>query len=147
MTLRVDVRPELLVWAIERSGRDRSELTKNFRKLDRWLAGAKPGPTFRQVEAFAKATYTPAGCLFLEAPPDEKLPIPDYRTLANVRLARPSANLLDTIYVCQRRQEWYRDHARGNGFEPLDFIGSVTTERPRGLSAKNFDSIWTPGAT
>lgn len=136
MTLRVDVKPELLTWAIERSGRDRSELAKKFQNLDRWLAGTKPKPTFKQIEDFAKATYTPSGYFYLNAPPDEKLSIPDYRTMASVRLARPSANLLDTIYVCQQRQEWYRDHARSNGFEPLDFIGSVTTETPTREAAR-----------
>ncbi len=130
MTLRVDVKPELLAWAIERSGRERSELAEKFRHLDRWLTGTEPKPTFKQIEDFAKITYTPSGYFFLDAPPDEKLPIPDYRTIANVQLSRPSANLLDTIYVCQRRQDWYRDHARDDGFEPLDFVGSATTETP-----------------
>jgi Zn-dependent peptidase ImmA (M78 family) len=30
------------------------------------------------------------------------------------------------IYVCQQRQEWYRDFARSQRESPLDFVGSVT---------------------
>lgn len=124
MTLRVEVKPELLNWAIERSGVDYFTLRNSFPKLDEWL-GEGGRPTLKQLEKFAKATRTPVGYLFLAEPPDEQVPIPDYRTMANRQVGRPSANLLDTIYICQQRQEWYRDFARNNGQQPLDFIASV----------------------
>ncbi len=124
MTLRVDVKPQLLNWAIERSGVDGLALHKRFPKLDAWL-GAEVKPTLKQLEQFARATYTPIGFLFLRTPPEEPVPIPDYRTMANRQLARPSASLLDTLYICQQRQDWYRDYARAGGLAPLDFVGSV----------------------
>ena len=124
MTLRVEVEPELLAWAIERSGADSVALHGRFSKLDAWLDRSVK-PTLKQVEAFARATHTPVGFLFLHEPPEERIPIPDYRTMANTQLSRPSANLLDTIYICQQRQDWYRDYARNNGLRPLDFVGSV----------------------
>ena len=37
MTLRVDIKPELLRWAIERSGVDSAALYKRFAKLGAWL--------------------------------------------------------------------------------------------------------------
>lgn len=122
--MHVGVRPELLRWARERSGKDAEVLAGRFPKLTEWERGTEQ-PTLRQVEAFAKATYTPVGYLFLSEPPVERVPIPDFRTIANARFALPSPNLLDTIYVCQQRQEWYRDFARSVGEEPRAFVGSA----------------------
>ena len=51
---RVAVKPELLRWAGERSGRG-TELTDRFPKLGAWERGELQ-PTLKQLEQFAKAT-------------------------------------------------------------------------------------------
>ena len=121
---RVEVKPELLCWARERAGFDLDELARRFPQLDAWERGAAH-PTLKQVERFAKATHTPVGFLFLQEPPTERVPIPDLRTVDNEHIGRPSPDLLDTVYICQQRQEWYRDFARSTGEEPLPFVGSA----------------------
>ena len=40
-------------------------------------------------------------------------------------LARRMADLLDTIFQCQQRQEWFRNYARSMGEKPLAFVGSA----------------------
>ena len=111
---RVEVRPELLRWARERAGFDQDALARRFPKADAWERG-EMRPTLKQLEGFAKATHTPVGYLFLQEPPVERIPIPDFRTMSQAGVARPSPDLLDTIYLCQRRQAWYRDWARSIG--------------------------------
>jgi Zn-dependent peptidase ImmA (M78 family) len=125
--IRVEIKPELLSWARERAGLEIADLTHRFPKLEAWEQGAAK-PTLKQVEDFAKATHVPIGFLFLEAPPVETIPIPDFRTIRNRPIARPSPDLLDMIYVCQQRQEWYRDFARGERISALAFVGSVSLE-------------------
>ena len=87
-------------------------------------------PTLKQAEAFARGVHLPVGYLFLAEPPEETVPIPDYRTVAGQPVARPSPNLLDTIYACQERQAWYRDFVRGQRQPELGFVGSVTVRTP-----------------
>jgi Predicted Zn peptidase len=116
----------MLKWACRRAGVSVDALAQRpaLRKLPEWLSGDEQ-PTFKQLEAFAKATHTPFGFLFLPEPPDEPLPIPDLRTMRGERTERPSANMLDTIYTCQQRQDWYRENAQTMDEEPLTFVGSV----------------------
>jgi hypothetical protein len=123
--IRVEVRPELLRGARERAGLSVAALTPRFPHLEAWERG-EARPTLKQLESFARATYAPVGFLFLQEPPVERMPIPDFRTVANVHVGHPSPGLLDTVYVCQQRQEWYRDFARSMGEEPLR-QGSTTS--------------------
>ncbi len=122
--LRVDVKPDLLRWARERSGNTIDTLADRFPKLATWESGDDK-PTLKQLEAYANATHTPIGFLFLATPPVERIPIPDFRTMAGARFERPSPDLLETIYLCQHRQDWYRDFARTNADPPLPFVGSA----------------------
>ncbi len=122
---RVSIKPDLLLWAYERASLNPGALEVRFPKLEEWLSGALQ-PTLRQLEAFAHAVHVPIGYLFLPAPPEEKVPIPDFRTMRDRPLPRPSPNLLDTIYLCQQRQDWFRDYARMHKMAPVAFIGSVS---------------------
>jgi Zn-dependent peptidase ImmA (M78 family) len=121
---RVPVKPEMLRWARERAGRSAASLLEKLPQVEAWERG-EASPTLKQLESFAKATHTPIGYLFLQEPPSERVPIPDFRTLGNELLDRPSPDLLETVYICQQRQEWYRDFARSVGEEPLPFVSSA----------------------
>jgi len=123
---RVAIKPELLQWARQRSGQPEHYILNRFPKLEKWESGTEL-PTLHQIESFAKAVHTPIGYLFLPKPPVEFIPLPDFRTARNSYRLRPSPELLETIYICQQRQEWYRDHMRSIGEPPLSFVGSVTT--------------------
>lgn len=122
--LRADVKPEMLRWARERARKEPTELRRRFPRLDEWERGTA-SPTLKQLEAYAKAVWVPVGYLFLSEPPDETVPLPDFRS-GHARAGPPSPNLLDTIYVSQARQQWYRDYAREARQAPREFVGSTT---------------------
>lgn len=125
--MRVEVRPELLDWARERAGLSVDAIVQRLPKFEEWER-QEIQPTLRQLEQFARLTYTPIGYLFLPEPPVERLPIPDFRTVADAGVVRPSPDLLDTLYTCQQRQEWFRDYARGEGQEPVTVIGQASVD-------------------
>lgn len=122
---RVQIKGDLLHWARDRSGIDSNDFSKKFPDFDAWVRGTKD-PTLKQLQKFAAGTYTPLGYLFLDRPPDEKMPISDLRAGRSGYPTRPSPHLLDTIYRCQRRQEWYRTFASSHDEDPIPFVGTVT---------------------
>jgi Zn-dependent peptidase ImmA (M78 family) len=132
VSVRVEVRPPLLEWARARSGIGEEDWERRFPRYEAWLAG-DTAPTLKQLEEFAHKTHTPVGFLFLDTPPAEPVPIPDFRTVGD----RPvgdfevvSADLLDVVYTCQARQEWYRNHQLLNGEDPVRFVGTLRTATP-----------------
>lgn len=125
MSVHVDIAPALLSWAVERAGWDEETAERRFPQLTEWRSGTRR-PTVKQLERFATATHAPFGQLFLAKPPEEPLPVPDMRTMRNTAITRPSADLLDTIYLCQMRQSWFRDHALENGLDPVAYVGAAT---------------------
>ena len=122
---RVPVEPALLRWALARAGLEAEDLRKKFPKLEAWELGEKR-PTLKQLEKFAKATRVSVGHLFFREPPVEEIPVPDLRTVGNRRVDDPSPDLLDTIYLCRHRQEWYRRYALSEGDGPRSFVGSAS---------------------
>jgi Zn-dependent peptidase ImmA (M78 family) len=121
----INIKKSMIDWAIERSGKDRGVFLKKFPKLDSW--GEEIKPTLKQIRDFSKKANIPFGYLFLEEPPVEKLPVPDYRTVGNELIDRsPSPELLETICLMQRRQDWLRSYRIENGSEPLDFVASFS---------------------
>ena len=127
---RVDVQPATLRWACERARIDPALLAERFPQLPAWESGERK-PTLKQLEAFAKATHTAIGHYFGGgAPPDEPVPISDFRTIANTPVSKPSGDLLDTVYLCQNRQYWYEEFMRMEGEPPLPFVGSATLADP-----------------
>ncbi len=117
----------VLRWAAQRARLHDDDLATRFRKWPLWLNG-EAQPTLKQLEDFARLSHTAIGYFFLPEPPALALPVPDFRTLRDEALAEPSCDLLDTLYLCQQRQDWYRDHARMHGLPALPFVGSASVQ-------------------
>ncbi len=69
-TVNVNIRPEIIHWALSQTKEENlgEKLTNNIRK---WLNGTKT-PTFNQIEDFSKKSNIPLGYFFLQTPPTEK---------------------------------------------------------------------------
>jgi Zn-dependent peptidase ImmA (M78 family) len=131
---RVSVKRDVLRWAMDRSGLTIDDLQRRFPKARQWDAGQSQ-PTLRQVEAIARLTLTPLGFFFLAEPPQERLPVPYFRTLGDERPSGPSPDLLETIQMMEQRQAWMRDYLIEQGQEPLPFVRSAHLGEPYGSAA------------
>lgn len=132
---RVEVSTNILNWALARSNLTEDHLVGKFPKINGWVSGTIK-PTLKQLESFARATRTPLGYFFLHEPPEESLPIPHFRTVDDGAPSRPSPDLIESIYMMQRRQDWMRESLIDRGQEALPFVGSVRMdEEPRAIAA------------
>lgn len=125
---QITLQPEVLRWARDRVGLSQEALAKKIPvSLDRVTEWEETGKiSIAQADKLAAKTYTPLGYLYLSEPPDESLPIRDFRTRGDGPPKSPSPDLLDTIYQMQRRQSWMRDDLIGGGADPLPFVGAYS---------------------
>lgn len=124
--MELDVNENIITWAISRAGYDLQEFIDKYPKLKvkDWLDKTKK-PTLGQLEKFSSQVYLPFGYLFLQNPPEEKFPIPFFRS--NKQLSkRPSINVYDTIVSIQQRQDWLKDFLAENKYSNLDFVGKFS---------------------
>jgi Zn-dependent peptidase ImmA (M78 family)/transcriptional regulator with XRE-family HTH domain len=129
--MNISLEPRILRWARERAGLDVSALAKKLgiKKVERVTEWETTGELpYEKAELLAQKTYTPFGFLFLKEPPEDKLPIPDFRTVGDSPVRRPSPDLLETVYQMQRRQAWMREFLLEEGEPALGFIGSATVQ-------------------
>lgn len=100
-----------------------------FEQLAAWENGVGDPPTFRQAQKLAHTLHAPFGYLFLGKVPEERLPLPDLRTVAGAPPPpKPSVNLIETIRLTLRRQAWFVEYLRDQGQEPLPFIGRYSAD-------------------
>jgi Zn-dependent peptidase ImmA (M78 family) len=125
--IRVQIAPSVLDWignVASLEGINDELLTS----LYQWKNNEKT-PTFCQIEDFSKKVHIPLGYFFLQSPPDEPLPLMEYRTIQSAARTIPSRNLIDTYYQMSSIQSWMRDYLIDSGNEKRNFVGSVKKEK------------------
>lgn len=119
---RVKVAPKVISWAVAYSRRE-EYLRNKYPKLADWESGTVQ-PTYKQLRNFAKDSRVPIGYLYLPRPPTIETDVPDMRTVDNEPIGDPSPDLIDSIFACRRRQDWFVEYAKSNGLVELQFVGS-----------------------
>jgi len=121
MSTTVNINANIITWAVARAGYELQEFTEKHPKVAEWIAGEK-SPTVKQLEDFSKKVHLPFGYFFLPEPPQEKLPIPFFRSEKG-RAQQVPINVYDTIQLIRQRQDWLKEYLKENDFEPLAFVG------------------------
>lgn len=128
--IKIPLQPKVLRWARERAGLEVDHLAKKMDvKPDQIQDWEKSGQiSFARINKLAKKTNTPLGFLYLPEPASDQLPISDFRTLDNDLPESVNPDLLDTILMTERRQNWMRDELIEQGHESLTFVGSYSLD-------------------
>ena len=137
------ITPELIVWARERARltRDRvaTRLGTEVESINSWEHGTS-NPTLNQAHHMADILHVPFGYLFLPSPPQESIPLPDFRTAKGAEAARPSADLIDLVNDVTLKQQWYREFLLNEGRQPLPFVGRFSIRDPAEVVAEDIRS-------
>lgn len=121
--------PRVLAWARERASLSQRQLSERLDvPLDRVETWERDGRlTLSSAEKLAGKTHTPFGYLFLPRPPDERLDLPDFRSIKDDR-PTPSPDLLEVLAEAEARQAWYRGYLIAYGADAHEWVGSMSAE-------------------
>lgn len=130
--MNATLNPEVLRWARKKAGLSEETLAAKIGVqlglVKEWeTSGSIP---FSIVEKLAEITRIAFGFLFLPHPPQQTLPIADFRCRDKAPPPEPSDDLLEVIYDAQRKQNWYREYLIANGEKPFSFVGKFSTSSP-----------------
>ncbi|WP_048145523.1 ImmA/IrrE family metallo-endopeptidase [Methanoplanus limicola] len=138
------IKGEMIKWARERAGLSIEELAEKLKtntdKVKKWESG-ELAITVAKARSLSKISLVPYGLLFADNPPEDELPIADFRTHGLEDIIIPSAELLETISDARLKQEWYRDYLIAEDSEPLKYIGKYDINSDPELTAKNIKKI------
>ncbi len=131
--VRVEINPEVLMWAVEYSQKGIEAFEKKFKSFPKWLNKTER-PTIKQLENIAKFAYVPFGYLMLSEKPMIKVkPIEDFRTKKNrgfINDEEYSADLRDTLLDVRNKQDWLREYKEEQGYDNVRFVGSINQNMP-----------------
>lgn len=124
------INPDIVRWAIDRSGLAMSEISKKLSIKEEKLKDIEKGKAtlaFSKAKHLAKITNIPFGFLFLnEIPKEDKLALPDLRTIDSKELNEPSQALKEIVRLNQERVDWYRNYLNELGVEENYYVGSLS---------------------
>jgi Zn-dependent peptidase ImmA (M78 family) len=120
------INEKVLAWAVDRAGMPFDVVAKKLNvgaeRLAAWMNGEER-PTFKQAQILSSALHIPFGYLFLKEPPEEKMAIPDLRTVAGDPARKLDLNFRDLLSDVLFKRDWFRDFMKEHSGREMDFIG------------------------
>lgn len=138
------LQPEVLQWARKRARFSIAQLADAMKvapeQVSEWERTGAMSPA--RIETLSSKTRTPLGLLYLSRPPEDGLPIPDYRTREGDSVNLPSPELMEVIGDMLRRQAWMREELADSEAEPVAFVESHSLgDAPRAIARTIRDAL------
>ncbi|MDR3342722.1 MAG: ImmA/IrrE family metallo-endopeptidase [Treponema sp.] len=138
-SIRVNIAPKVLNWILSVASSEGVD-DEFFSCCYQWK-NAEKIPTFAKIEDLSKKAHIPLGYFFLKTPPEEPLPLIEYRTIKSAVNPIPSRDLMDTYYQMSAIQTWMRDYLMEAGNDKLPFVGSCKDEKYPAKIAASIRSV------
>lgn len=127
--MKAFVQPNMVSWARERVGLSVEDAARKLHvkteRFETWESG-EDHPTLCQAQDLARAAHIPMGWLYLRSPPEEKVQLPDLRTVRNIERQELSPDFRDQLNEVLYKQQEYIELIREEGAEPLPFVGKFS---------------------
>jgi Zn-dependent peptidase ImmA (M78 family)/DNA-binding XRE family transcriptional regulator len=143
VSTRVDINPDLLVWARESAGYSQEQTAKKLgsMKAERYARFEDPSdelmPTIKQLRKIAKVFRRPVSVFYLTKPPEGFQVMRDFRRLPGEGLKFYSPALLYEMERAQQRRELALELFSGIGEEITPFtLTASLEENPETLAAR-----------
>ena len=94
--IRVEVEPEVIIDAIEKSQRNLTDVKERFTTFDKQI-NKELDPTFIQLKDLSSYLRIPFGYLLLKNPAQEHILILEFRTIDTEAIQHPNRELIDTV--------------------------------------------------
>lgn len=121
--MALTLNPDVMRWAVERSGISEERICHKFKKYPEWLT-LDSKPTLKQLMDFTHMVHINLFDVYASTVPDYGFQIADFRTQDGNGIVAPSPALYDTIEITRRRQNWMNEYFSTEGREPISFVGS-----------------------
>lgn len=122
---------KIIAWARRRSGASIDSLATSLLSpgnISAWESG-DTFPSESQAIALADRLGIAYPMLFMQiVPPDEKIEVPDLRTVSGNAVVHPSMDFLEVLDDTLARQEWYRNARLDEGVKRLPFVGKFSVK-------------------
>ena len=129
--------PDVMRWAVERSGISEERICRAFKKYPKWLS-MECKPTLKQLMDFAHMVHINLYDLYSPTIPDYGFQIADFRTQDGSGVVSPAPELYETIEMARYRQNWMSEYFALEGRDPVSFVGSY---RGSALTLENAASL------
>lgn len=119
------ITPDILYWARTRSSLSEDDLARRTQvkpNLVRLWEQGHAKPSLRQAKNLARTLHIPFGYLFISEPPQERIPIPDLRTVVDDKRQTLSVDFIDLLNDVIRKHQWYIEYLQEQGASSLEFV-------------------------
>lgn len=99
--MALTLNPDVIRWAVERSGIPEEKVRKAFKKYPEWLDQSHR-PTLKQLMDFTRMVHINLCDVYAPDIPDYGFQIADFRTTEDAGVVAPSPELYDTIEQTKR---------------------------------------------